>query len=410
MLRQVLRRDRIALSLIFLTLLIDVVGMTILFPIAPYIVRQYSDQALMITLLSVSYSVAQFFSAPVLGKISDRLGRRPVLLVCLAGTVVGYLMFGFGGALWVLFLSRLIAGITGGSLTAASAYMVDVTKPEELASAFSLVGVAWGIGLVLGPALGGLLGQFDLRAPAFFAAALAFVNLAFSFFYLPESLPKERRETKPLRASDFNTFHSIGVVGRIPGLAVLLIAASLFNFAFGAMNSTETLFLIQKFAIQPWQIGVMTMSVGISISLVQALLVQRLVSRFGEVMVAFVCMLVQTAGALLMCYNPVFLLIYPIAIVRSASSGFIFPTLNTLTAKRVSQQEQGVLMGVNTALAGLMGIVSPVLAGLLYDHTSPQAPYWLAGLFFMAGAFLLRSQKASVRAFQAADPGNILPG
>ena len=124
---------------------------------------------------------------------------------------------------------------------------------------------------------------------------------------------------------------------------------------------------------------------------------------------AFACMLVQTVGALVMCYNPVFLLIYPIAIMRSAATGFIFPTLNTLTAKRVSQQEQGVLMGVNTALAGLMGIVSPVLAGLLYDHTSPQAPYWLAALFFVAGAFLLRSQNASVRAFQAADPGNTLP-
>jgi len=191
MLRQFWRRDKIALSLIFLIMLMDVVGMTILFPISPYIVRQYSDQALMVTLLSVIYSAAQFFAAPVLGKISDRVGRRPVLLICLAGASAGYLMFGIGGALWILFLSRLIAGITGGSISTASAYIVDVSKPEELANAFTMVGMAWGIGLVLGPALGGALGQIDLRAPAFFSAALALVNIGFGFF-LPARIAAQR--------------------------------------------------------------------------------------------------------------------------------------------------------------------------------------------------------------------------
>jgi len=392
-LRQFWRRDKIALSLIFLIMLMDVVGMTILFPISAYIVRQYSDQALMITLLSVIYSAAQFLAAPVLGKISDRVGRRPVLLVCLAGASVGYLMFGLGGALWVLFLSRLIAGITGGSISTASAYIVDVSKPEELANAFTLVGMAWGIGLVLGPALGGALGQIDLRAPAFFSAALALVNIGFGFFYLPESLPKERRETKPMRPSDFNTFQSISAIGRMPGLAVILVASGLFNFAFNAMNSTETLFIIQKFAAQPWQIGMITMGIGISISVVQALLVQRLVTRLGEIAVAFICLLLQMAGALAMWINPVFVLVYPITFLRSAASGFIFPTLGTLSAKRVSYQEQGVLMGVTTALNGLMGIFSPILAGLLYDHWAPGAPYWLAAIFFVAAAFLLRAQR-----------------
>ena len=387
------RRDKIALSLIFLIMLMDVVGMTILFPISPYIVHQYSDQALMVTLLSVIYSAAQFFAAPVLGKISDRVGRRPVLLVCLAGASAGYLMFGLGGALWILFLSRLIAGITGGSISTASAYIIDVSKPTELANAFTLVGMAWGIGLVLGPALGGALGQIDLRAPAFFSAALALVNIIFGFFYLPESLPKERRETKPMRASDFNTFQSISAIGRMPGLAVILVASALFNFAFNAMNSTETLFIIQRFSAQPWQIGLITMGIGVSISVVQALLVQRLVNRLGEIGVAFICLLLQVAGALAMCFNPLFLLVYPITWLRSAASGFIFPTLGTLSAKRVSYQEQGVLMGVTTALNGLMGIFSPILAGLLYDHWDPGAPYWLASIFFVAAAFLLRAAR-----------------
>ena len=400
-LRQVWRRDKIALTLIFLIMLLDVVGMTILFPISAYIVRQYSDQALMVTLLSVIYSAAQFFAAPVIGKISDRLGRRPVLLVCLAGAGAGYLMFGIGGALWILFLSRLIAGITGGSISTASAYIVDVSKPEELANAFTLVGMAWGIGLVLGPALGGALGQIDLRAPAYFSAALALGNMVLCFFYLPESLPKERRETKAMRASDFNAFQSIGAIGRMPGLAVLLAGSALFNFAFNAMNSTETLFLIQKFAVQPWQIGLMTMLVGISIALVQALLVQRLVTRLGEVAVAVFCLFIQVAGALAMCYNPLFILIYPIAIIRSAASGFIFPTLGTLSSRRVSYHEQGVLMGVTSSINGLMGIVSPILAGLLYDHWAPGAPYWLAALFFVGAALLLRTQRPSANRLEA---------
>jgi len=225
-----------------------------------------------------------------------------------------------------------------------------------------------------------------------------------AFFYLPESLPKERRETSPLRLSDFNTFQSIGAIGRLPGLAVLLTATSLFNFAFNAMNSTETLFIIQRFTAQPWQIGLMTMLIGISISVVQALLVKRLVTRLGEISVAFVCLLLQMAGALAMWINPIFVLIYPITILRSAASGFIFPTLGTLSAKLVSYREQGVLMGVTTALNGLMGIFGPILGGLLYDHWAPGAPYWLAAIFFVGAAFLLRTQKAPAPRLEGAAP------
>jgi MFS transporter, DHA1 family, tetracycline resistance protein len=389
---QILRREKIALSLIFLTMLLDVIGITILFPISAYIVKEYSNQAIMVTLLTVIYSAAQFFAAPVLGKISDRVGRRPVLLICLAGASVGYLMFGFGGALWVLFLSRLIAGITGGSLSTASAYIVDVSKPEELANAFTLMGMAWGIGLVLGPALGGALGQINLRLPAFFSAGLAFFAMCMSFFYLPESLPHERRETAPMRLSDLNTIQSIGAIGRLPGLAVILLASCLFNFAFGAMGSTETLFLIQRFNILPWQLGLMSTLVGITLATVQAILLPRLAPRLGEIMLTAICMLIMTVGALAMRYNPIFLLVFPIAIGRSTASGFVFPLMGTISARRVSSKQQGQLMGVTTSLNSLMGIISPILAGLMYDHISSGSPYWLAAAFFVAAAIILRRE------------------
>ncbi len=391
--RQILRRDRVALSLIFIIMLMDVVGMTILFPISPYIVRQYSDLALNVTLLSVIYSAAQFFAAPLLGKLSDRWGRRPVLLLSLAGTGVGYLMFGFGGALWILFISRLIAGLSGGSISTASAYIVDVSKPEELSNAFTLLGMAWGIGLVLGPALGGALGQISLNAPAFFSAGLALINLVVSFFYLPESLPRERRETRALRPSDFNTFQSISSIAKAPGLTVLLVITVLFNFGFNSMLSTETLFIIWRFAAQPWQIGLMTMLVGLATAFVQAVMIQRLVPRFGEVLVAAACMLIQVVGALGMLVNPLFFMIYIIAVLRSAASGFIFPIMGTLSAKRVSHSEQGALMGVTTALGSMVGIIAPVIAGLMYDHLSPGAPYLLAMGFFAAATLLMARQK-----------------
>src|SRR5512142_715298 len=227
--KQIGQSKKIVLGLIFAIMLLDVTGVTILYPVAAYIVREYSSQALMVTLLSVIYAAAQFFAAPVLGKLSDRVGRRPVLLVSLLGSAVGYLIFGLAGALWILLLSRLIDGVTGGNMSTASAYIADVSTPDELAKNFTLVGIAWGVGLVLGPTLGGILGQWHLRAPAFAAAALSLANMTASFFLLPESLPKEKRKAAAMRASDFNAFASIGELGRIPGLGMLLVILCLFN-------------------------------------------------------------------------------------------------------------------------------------------------------------------------------------
>lgn len=391
--RQMLRRDRIALSLIFMTMLLDIIGMSILFPISAYIVRQYSNQALMVTLLSVIYSIAQFFAAPVIGKISDRVGRRPVLLVCLAGAAAGYFVFGIAGSLWILFLSRFIAGITGGSLSTASAYIVDVSKPEELAKSFSLVGLAWGIGLVLGPALGGFLGQVDLRAPAFFSSAFALGAMVLSFFFLPESLPRERRQAAPMRLNDLNVFSSISAIGRLPGLAGILLSNTMFNFAFSAMIATETLFLISRFSAQPWHLGLLNVCAGISTAMVQALFIKPLVGRLGELQVTFLSILLLAFTALALNFNPIFLLVFPIVILRSTSMGFVIPLLNTLSAQRVERKEQGQLMGVTTALNSLMSIFAPILAGLLFDHWFSGAPYLMASIMFMIAAFFLRAQR-----------------
>jgi MFS transporter, DHA1 family, tetracycline resistance protein len=194
------------LRLIFFIMLMDIVGMSIIFPVAPYIVQRYSNDALMVTMLIVIYAAAQFFAAPALGKISDRVGRRPVLLVSVFGSAIGYFVFGIGGALWILFFSRLIDGITGGNISTASAYIIDVSKPEERTKNFTLLGIAYGIGFILGPALGGVLGQWSLNAPVYLAGLIFLVSTALIYFLLPESLPVEGRAKNRLRLNDFNPF------------------------------------------------------------------------------------------------------------------------------------------------------------------------------------------------------------
>jgi DHA1 family tetracycline resistance protein-like MFS transporter len=377
-----------ALSLIFCILLMDVVGMSILYPVAPYIVRRYSGDALMLTLLTTIYAAAQFVAAPVLGKLGDRYGRRPVLLVSLFGSAIGYVIFGIGGALWVLFLSRLIDGITAGNQSTAAAYIADVSTPEARAKNFTMFGMAWGLGLILGPALGAVLGQISLAAPAFTAAALALVSMLLGLVLLPESLPKEQREITPLRVGDLNPFVTISELARKPGLGRLLLVMCLFNFAFNGINSTETLFLIEKFAAQPWQVGVLLVLAGIALVAVQRL-VQRLVRQYGEQRLAIVCLIGQALGALATVTAPILWLVYPIAVLRTATSSFIFSTLGALTTSRVSPREHGALMGVTTALSSLMSILGPLWAGVVYDRVMTGAPYWMGAGVFVLGALLL---------------------
>ena len=381
---------RRALGLVFFIMLMDVVGLTILQPVAPYLVRRYSDDALMVTMLTIIYAAAQFFAAPALGKLGDRYGRRPVLLVSVLGATIGYVIFGIGGALWVLFLSRLISGITGGNMSTASAYIADVSRPQERAKNFALIGMAWGVGLILGPALGAVFGQMSHEAPAWTAAALSLLSVSLGFFALPESLPRERRETAPIRASDLNPFVSIGQVARQPGLGWLLLVLCLFNLAFNGINSTEALFLIEKFAAQSWQIGLQLVLLGIAITVAQAALVPWLVPRYGERVIAIVCLLGQALGALATFFAPLFWLIYPITVLSRAGSALIFPTLTTLNVNRVSPREQGVLMGVTTALGSLMNVLGPLWAGGVYDRVMPGAPYWMGAVVFVGAAIMLR--------------------
>ena len=382
-----------ALSLIFFIMLMDIIGLTILSPVAPYIVARYNGNALMVTMLSVIYAGAQFLAAPFLGKISDRVGRKPVLLACVFGSAIGYFIFGIGGALWVLFLSRLIDGITGGNFSTAAAYIVDVSKPEERAKNFTLIGMAYGIGFVLGPALGGALGQVSLNAPLFAAGCISLVSAALVLFILPESLPREKRETTRLRPNDLNPLASISFMMRKPGLGLLLAVYLLFNFAFDGSNSTTGVFLMQKFSVQPWQIGVFFVVVGISTAFGQALLVGKFVPRFGEKRMGLFSLVGTAVGFLAFFSAAKLWMIFPIGFLQAGVTGFIWSALGTLSANAVSEREQGQLAGVNAALGGLGAALGPLWAGAIYDSLSPAAPFWTSAIILaIAGLLLLQSK------------------
>ena len=383
------------LRLIFFIMLMDIVGMSIIFPVAPYIVQRYSNDALMVTMLTVIYAGAQFFAAPALGKISDRVGRRPVLLISVFGSAVGYFIFGLGGTLWVLFLSRLIDGITGGNISTASAYIIDVSKPEERTKNFTLLGMAYGLGFILGPALGGVLGQWNLSAPVYLAGSIFLVSTVLVYRLLPESLPVERRAQSRLRLNDFNPFASVAQMLFKPGLGLILLIVALFNFGFDGVNSVMGVFIKNKFTTSPLTLGLLFVFVGIATAFVQGTLIERLVPRYGEKRMALVGLLGSVIGWPVIMLTPMLWMLFPVTFFQSGITGFIWATTGAMAAAYVQEHEQGQLAGVNVALAGLMSMLGPLWAGAVYDHVTPNAPFWM-GSIILTLAYLLLGRVKSV--------------
>jgi multidrug resistance protein len=386
------------LRLIFFIMLMDIVGMSMLFPVAPYIVQRYNEDALMVTMLTVIYAGAQFVAAPALGKISDRVGRRPVLLVSVFGSAVGYFIFGLGGALWVLFLSRLIDGITGGNISTASAYIVDVSKPEERTTNFTLLGMAYGVGFILGPAFGGALGQWDLNAPVYLAGFIFLVSSALVYFLLPESLPLARRANSRLRVNDFNPFASVAQMAFRPKLGLILLILALFNFSFDGVNSVTGVFIKNKFDASPLTLGLLFVFVGIATAFVQSTLIQRLVPRYGEKRMALIGLFASVIGWPLIMSVPALWMLFPVTFLQSGITGFIWATTGSMAAGHVPEHEQGQLAGVNVALSGLMSMLGPLWAGAAYDHVSSNSPFWIGSVILFVACLLLGQAKVKAQA------------
>ncbi len=378
-----------ALGLIFFTMLMDIMGLALLAPVAPQIVLQYSPDAFMVTMVTMMYAGGQFVASPILGKLGDRYGRRPVLLFSILGQAAGFLIFGLGGSLPVLLLGRLIGGVTAGNLATATAYIADVSRRDEQSKNFALVGTAWSLGLIVGPALGGLFGQVSLQTPALVAAGLALLNAALGYFLLPESLPLERRDLSPWRPRDYNPILTIAAMSRKPGLAPLLLVYALFSFAFNGATSTAALFIIEKFSAVTWQVSLMLMLGGLSVALTNTFAVPRLVPRLGERLAGVFSLTGLGLVYVALFFAPLLPLVDVMYMLAGSMNSFVFPVLTTLSAKRVSLQEMGTLMGVTSAVGSLMNVLGPLYAGVVYDHVMPGAPYWMGALVMALAAWLL---------------------
>lgn len=385
-----LQTPRRALAFIFGVAVLDLLGLTLLLPVTPFLVRQYEAGAIYVTLMTVVYAAAQFLAAPLLGRLSDHYGRKPVLLLCLLGSALGYFLFGIGGALWVLLLSRLIDGITGGNMSIVSAYIADVTPPEERAKNFGLIGMAFGIGFVFGPAIGGALSQISLAAPAFAAGTFSLLAVLAGLIVLPESLSLARRATGRITAAEINPFASIWRMLRRSTLGALLLVQCLFIFAFDGINNVAGLFAMDKFAITPFALSMLFVLIGVALGAAQGM-IGKLTPRFGEKRLAIIGFGAMSLAQLATFLAPAYWLWFPLQAVASVAAGFIYPTMGAMIANSVSLDEQGQVNGVGTSLNGLMTVLGPLAAGVVYDQVMPGAPYWLGvALFVIAALMLLR--------------------
>jgi MFS transporter, DHA1 family, tetracycline resistance protein len=382
------RAKQLALMQIFFVLLMDIIGLTILIPVAPDIVKRYTSDAFTITMLTGIYALMSFFAAPALGNISDRVGRRPVLLISVFGSAIGYFIFGLGGALWVLFLSRVIDGITGGNISTASAYIADVSTSEDRAKNFGLIGIAFGLGFVIGPLLGSLMSQISLDAPAFTAGVLSLISVAMMYFVLPESLPAERRAKEALTLTSFNPLASIASMLVKPGMPLLLLIYCVFAFGFNGVNSVFAKFMADTFGASTFERGMVFFVGGLFTLVSQGLLVQPLVKRFGEKTMSIVSLLGFGLGVTLAALAPVFLLVFPTALLRNGLGGIFWATMGSMTSNLVEPREQGRLQGVTSALQNLMAALGPPFAGAMYDGVTPATPLFVGALILALGAAL----------------------
>ena len=400
------QNQKLRLGLIYVIMLSDVFGASLFYPIAPYIVRQYSADALAVTMMTVLFSAAQFIAAPILGRLSDRYGRRPVLLITLLGSALGFLIFGLSGSLWMLFLSRVIDGFAGGNMSTASAYIADISTPEERPRNFTLIGLAWGVGLIAGPALGTVLAQVGLMLPAFFATALMGVSFGLSYFFLSEALPPQARNTDKMTLAALNPLGSIWSLLRRPVVGRLLLVACFFSLAANGMSSINSLYMIDRFAAPAWIVGGYLVVIGVGIILLQTI-VPLVVRRLGQRGTVGATLVQQAAGSVAIYLMPSLWSFLPVSILNGWFTNFIYAPMTALQTNSVGESDVGMLMGVTTSLNSLMNIFGPLLAGFVYDAIHPGAPYLAASVSFLLGGILLLQKGSAAlwsRAFSRQRP------
>jgi DHA1 family tetracycline resistance protein-like MFS transporter len=382
-------------TFIVITAFLNLAGIGIIAPVLNFLTGRYvtdPDQATWaVSLLFTSYSLFQFIATPTLGALSDRFGRRPILLLCLLGSAIGYLLLGIGGALWVLFLGRIIDGITGGNIGIIYAYAADITTPNERTRFFGLLGAAAGTGFVIGPVFGGVIYSATglLEAPMYAAALVTLLNVIWGWFVMPESLIPERR-ARTISARQLNPFVQLLTVFRIPQLRALLIAVLVWTIAFAVLQSNIALLAETRLGWTPRDTNALFFVIGLIQIITQGGLLRRLVNRFGEGRLLLGGMLSLLIGLLLVAFTALTAsaaVIFIAVLFTSLGNGLIIPTSGALLSKAVSVREQGLIQGGNQSVQALGRVLGPVYAGSTYTALGAAATYsGAAGMMLLAMA------------------------
>ncbi len=375
------------LFVVFLIVFLDLVGAGILGPVIPYVVAPWSRQGLTVGLLALGFSAAQFLAAPVLGMLSDRFGRRPVLLISLAGTAAGYFLFAWGPSLEVLFLARILDGITGGNISTAQAAIADVSSPKDRAKNFGLIGAAFGLGFIIGPALGGMLSKISLHAPAFGAGVFSLFTLAITAVMFKETLPKEKRSAR-MRAASMNPLAQVVQGFRRPEFSRLLSAVFMLNFGLAALQTNFSVFTRDRFNYTASDNAWILSFLGLTAAFTQGLLLRKLAPAVGENRLAWSGSILGAVGFVFIAMATGSSMLYISILLTAMGFGLTGPSLTGLISKRASGEEQGLWLGTAQAWASMTRVIGPVCAGLLYDHLSQPSPYWAGALCSLIAAWL----------------------
>jgi DHA1 family tetracycline resistance protein-like MFS transporter len=362
------------LTIIFLIVFVDLLGFSLILPLLPYYAATFGADAFVTGLLVASYAVAQLIGAPLLGRWSDRAGRRPVLLISIFGTFIGFLLLGFAGALWMLFLSRVIDGLTGGNLSVAQAYIADVTDEKNRAKGLGMIGAAFGLGFIIGPAVGGALSAFGYAVPAFAAAALSFINLLAVFVFLPESLTTERRAAIAAQKKPPFTLRALIIALNRPRVGPLLHTRFFFGLAFSLFQSVFALYAQYRLGLTAQTTGYVLAYVGLLSVLVQGVAIGKLTARFAESRLIFAASVVMGVSLLAWAFAPNLIALLIILAPMAFAGGTLNTVLSSALTKAVTREEIGGTLGLASSVESVTRVIAPTLGGFLIEFYGAGAP------------------------------------
>ncbi|MFZ1633546.1 MAG: TCR/Tet family MFS transporter [Chitinophagales bacterium] len=387
-----IQKSQASMTFIFITLLIDVIGFGIIIPVLPSLITELhggnmSDAARIGGWLLFAFSIMQFIFSPILGNLSDRYGRRPILLIALFGFGCDYLIMALAPTLGWLFVGRLLAGITGASFSTAGAYIADVSPPEKRAQNFGLIGAAFGMGFIIGPALGGLLGEIGSRVPFFAAAGITFLNWLYGFFVLPESLPKEKRRAFEWKRA--NPVGSLLALKKYPLTYGLIASLVCIYIGSHAVQSTWSYFTMGTFMWGEKEVGISLAVVGLLVGAVQGGLIRYTIPKFGQKKSLYYGLALYAVGMILFGVASQGWMMY-VFLIPYCLGGIGMPALQGIISSQVPSNEQGELQGAMTGIMSLTSIIGPPLMTNTYAYfTDDKTPVHFAGAAFLLGAIFM---------------------